>query len=171
MAGANIIIGIIWVALTYVPIITWYTWRRPGIREMMDINPAYYTAFNFMWKSHYFVFQLPALVFPLTFVAKSLTVNHFYILINYWIGTVLGGIIASVSTLLWIIALIRYTPYGDLDEQHIVAEIFAYIFLTFGLWVIAFNRWVPLAYEYLELSLPASERGYNGKELTPEGSE
>ena len=172
LMGASIIIGVIWVALTYVPIMTWYLWRRPGIREMMlqDINKDYYNAFNFMWKSHYFVFQLPAIVFPLTFLGSQ-TVNHFYMLLNYWVGTVLGGIIALISTLLWIVALIRYTPYGDLQKQHIVAEIFAYIFLTFGLWLIAFNEWVPKAYEYLQLSLPANERRYDGTDLNPEGSE
>ena len=51
-----ILLGGIWWSLTYVPIMTWYLWRRPGIRAMRFVNPWYHRAWNTMWMSHYFVF-------------------------------------------------------------------------------------------------------------------
>ena len=51
-----ILLGAIWWGLTYVPIMSWYLWRRVGIRAMMDVNPWYHRAWNTMWMSHYFVF-------------------------------------------------------------------------------------------------------------------
>ena len=56
MRGYAIILGFIWMGLSYVPISAWYLWRRPGIRAMKDINPWYHRAWNTMWMSHYFVF-------------------------------------------------------------------------------------------------------------------
>ena len=56
LRGYAIILGFIWMGLSYVPISAWYLWRRPGIRAMKDINPWYHRAWNTMWMSHYFVF-------------------------------------------------------------------------------------------------------------------
>lgn len=107
MKAKSYVLGTLWWALAYVPIIAWYTWRRVGVRAMMEVNSWYHLAWNFMWMSHYFVFQLPAIIWPLTYLGSQ-TVNHFYILINFWIGTIGGGAIASIATVLWIVAAMTY---------------------------------------------------------------
>ena len=56
LRNANIMLGAIYWGLSYVPIMTWYLWRRPNIRASMDINPWYNRAWNVMWMLHYFVF-------------------------------------------------------------------------------------------------------------------
>ena len=105
---ANQILTIIWWAEAYVPIFTWYLWRRPGIRAMMDTNSWYHRAWNTMWMSHYFVFQLPAIIALLTFLGNQ-SINHFAIFLNYWVGTVIGGITAIITTLTFFIALSTFT--------------------------------------------------------------
>ena len=87
-----------------------------------------------------------------------------YIFINYWFGTILGGIVATLSTLTFLIAFLTFTPVDGFVYQYIVAEIAAYLFLTFGLWNIAYRSLVPKAYEYLQLGLPKSERTFRGSE-------
>ena len=171
MRRDNILLGIIWWTLSYVPITAWYAWRRVGIRAMMDENPWYHRAWNVMWMSHYFVFQLPAIIFPLTFL-DSQVINHFYILINYWIGTLVGGVDAAVVLVFWIIAAITFTEVdsNNLKLQHVIFEIFGYATLTFGLWFAAFEYIVPGAYEFLQLSVePEEKRDFRGS--MPEGSE
>ena len=126
----------IWWGLSYAPILTWYLWRRPGIREMMDKNSWYHRAWNTMWMTHYFVFQLPAIVSLMTFLGNQ-SINHFAILLNFWVGTVVGGFTAAVTTIMFVIALATYSQVGDLVIQYVVAELVMYIFLTFGLWGIA----------------------------------
>ena len=76
---------------------------------------------------------MPAIVAPFTFLGNQ-DVNNFAIFINYWLGTVIGGIAAIVTTIMFFIAFITFDQVGDLKNQNIVAEIAGYIFLTFGLW-------------------------------------
>ena len=86
-----------------------------------------------MWMTHYFVFQLPAIVSLMTFLGNQ-SINHFAILLNFWVGTVVGGFTAAVTTIMFVIALATYSQVGDLVIQYVVAELVMYIFLTFGLW-------------------------------------
>ena len=66
-----------------------------------------------MWMSHYFVFGLPAVVWPFTYFGSQ-TVNNFYMLVNYYVGTIVGGSIALASVLLFISALFDFTAVGKL---------------------------------------------------------
>ena len=160
---SSILLGAIWWGLSYAPIMTWYLWRRPGIRAEMDVNPWYHRAWNVMWMSHYFVFQLPAIIAPLTYFGSQ-SINDMYIFINYWVGTMMGGVVAAYTTLMFNIALATFTEVDGLKKQHVVAEIASYIFLTFGLWNIAHKELVPNAYEWLQLAKPKSERNFRGSE-------
>lgn len=89
-----------------------------------------------MWMTHYFVFQLPAIVGLMTFLGNQ-SINHFAIFLNFWVGTVVGGFTATVTTIMFVIALATYSPVGNLLTQYVVAELVMYIFLTFVLWGIA----------------------------------
>ena len=168
MRGYAIILGFIWMGLSYVPISAWYMWRRPGIRAMKDLNPWYHRAWNTMWMSHYFVFQLPAIIAPLSYFG-NLSINQFYMFLNFWVGTVGGAIAATITTITFLIAYLTFTNTDDLLKQHVAAEIVGYIFLTFGLWNIASQQIVPPAYEWLQLSVPKTERNYQPRD--GEGSE
>ena len=110
---ANHILGAIWVLHAWLPITLWYTWRRPNIRAYRTVNPWYYTAWNFMWMSHYFVFGLPAIVWPFSYFGSQ-TVNNFYMLVNYYVGTIVGGGIALASAIFFIFALVDFTAVGNL---------------------------------------------------------
>jgi len=170
MRTAHIILGSIWWTLAYLPITLWYTWRREGIREDKDENTWYHWTWNFMWMSHYFVYQLPAIIFPFTFFG-SLSVNQFYILVNYWIGLFGGGIIAAITTVAFIITLATHTDTSNAGRGIIAIELITYLTFTVGLAVFSSFFLEPKAYEYLELSLPKNQRGYDGKSGNPEGSE
>ena len=100
---ASVFLGSAWMLEAYLPILVWYLWRRPEIRNLKESNPWYYRAWNFMWISHYFVFQVPAIIWPFTYLGSQ-TVNYFYILVNYWVGTVMGGVFAAIGSLLFIFA-------------------------------------------------------------------
>ena len=170
MRMQNVAIGIIWLSLSYVPITAWYGWRRVGIRQMRTENKWYHIAWNVMWMSHYFIFQLPAIVFPLTFLGSQ-TINHFYILLNYYVGTIVGGVAAATTVVFFIIAAFTYTAPADGPAlQIVVAELFLYMFATFGVWSIAVEFLVPGAYEWLQLSVVESEK-VDFKGASPEGSE
>ena len=108
MRISNIILGSIWWLEAYLPIIMWYALRRTGIRAMKDTNAWYYRAWNYMWMSHYFIYQLSAIVFPFTFFGSTV-VNDFYILINYWISTVVGGGNTLVVFILFLMGMSSYT--------------------------------------------------------------
>ena len=152
MRLANLMLSMIWWFESYLPIMVWYLWRRPNIREMMlsGTNLSYHFAFNFMWKAHYFVFQIPAIVSIFT-AFGSQTVNHFYILLNFWVGVVLGGFVVFLNFLFWLIALVQFVPYGDftLTKGRIAAEIFLYLIFTIGMGFFARFALVPGAYEWL----------------------
>ena len=48
-----------------------------------------------------------------------------------------GAIAATITTIMFLIAYVTFTPTDDLLKQHVAAEVVGYIFLTFGLWNIA----------------------------------
>ena len=52
-------------------------------------------------------------------------------------GTVIGSIAATVTTIMFLIAYLTFTNVDGLLKQHVLAEMIGYIFLTFGLWNIA----------------------------------
>jgi hypothetical protein len=153
MLTAHIILGSIWWTLAYLPITLWYTWRREGIREDMETNSWYHWTWNFMWMSHYFVFQLPAIIFPFTFFGSQ-AVNHFYILVNYWIGLIGGGIVAAIVTVAFIITLATHTDTDNVTRTLIALELVTYLTFTVGLAVFSAFAMEDRAYEWLELSLP-----------------
>ena len=120
--------------------------------------------------SHYFVFQLPAILAPLS-VFGNLSINQMYIFINYWVGTIIGAFAAIYTTFMFLVAILNFTEYDGLKRQHVVAELLVYITMTFGLWRFAEKNIVPNAYEWLQLSVPKNERDFRGSEQTGEGSE
>ena len=123
-----------------------------------------------MWMSHYFVFQLSAIIAPLS-VFGNLSINQMYIFINYWVGTIIGAFAAIYTTVMFLVAIMTFTEVDGLKRQHVVAELLAYITFTFGLWLFAEKEIVPNAYEWLQLSVPANERNFRGSEQSGEGSE
>ena len=148
MLTANIILGIIWIAQTWVPLTTWYAWRRPAIRAAREVNWAYHLAWNFMWMSHWFIYQIPAIVFPFTFFHNQ-TVNHFYILVNHWIGQVIAGIAVVITEALFFLALVTTQDHTAISTSVIILEMILYLFFTVGAALISYNEIEPLAYEYL----------------------
>ena len=113
MKKASYALGLMWVTLSYVPITAWYAWRRPSIIAMKEENPWYHRAWNFMWMSHYFIYQIPAFVWPFTYYSY-VSINHFYMLVNYWVGYVAGGIASGITIVLFLIAFLTFTESGDL---------------------------------------------------------
>ena len=97
-------------------------------------------------------------------VFGNLSINQMYIFINFWVSTVIGAFAAAWTTLMFLIALLTFTEVDGLKKQHVAAEMFGYIFMTFGLWSIASKEIVPNAYEWLQLSVPKSERNFRGSE-------
>ena len=108
MRNANIILGAIWWGLAYAPILSWYLWRKDGIKAMKDVNPWYFRAWNNMWIMHNFVFQLPAIIAPLTGLGNY-SINQMYIYVNYLVGTVIGGATTAFISLLFLVAYATYT--------------------------------------------------------------
>ena len=85
----------------------------------------------------------------------------------------MGGIIVAITTLQFILAMIMWedSALNALRVQHIVLELVGYLSATVFLWFVSVNEFVPLAYEWLLISLPSSERNYIGKNSNPEGTE
>ena len=149
----NIGIGIIWVCLAYFPAIAWYVSRRNGSSAVMASNRWYNLGWQFMWISHYLVFQLPAIVFPLTLLGSQ-TINQFYILVNYWLGTLAGGVVASITALFWLVAIFTYTSVsGGPSLGIVITQLSLYLLATFGAWFAAYKLLVPGAYEWLQLTV------------------
>ena len=170
MMAANVILGIIWWAQTWVPITAWYAWQRPAIRAARATNWAYHLAWNFMWMSHFFIYQLPAIIFPFTFF-HIITVNQMYILVNHWIGKVVGGMAVIGTEVLFALALVQTSDWTAITSSAIIVEMVLYLFFTVGLGLIVYEEIEPLAYEYLQWSLPAQDRDFDGTQMTPEGME
>ena len=97
-------------------------------------------------------------------VFGNLSINQMYMFINYWVGGVIGAVAAAYTTFMFLIALLTFTEVDGLKRQHVVAEMVGYIFFTFGLASIASKEIVPDAYEWLQLSVPKSERNFRGSE-------
>lgn len=66
-----------------------------------------------MWMSHYFVFQLPAILAPLG-VFGNLSINQMYIFINYWVGTIIGAFAAIYTVMMFLVAIVTFTDVDGL---------------------------------------------------------
>lgn len=152
MQLSNLILGIIWFMQAYFPITMWYAWRRPSIKAMNDAgqNPWYFRAWNYMWMSHFFIYAVPFFIWPFTYFNVP-EINMFYILVNYWVGTLLAGINASIVSVLFLMAMAGFEEVdtNNLKTQSVVLELVLYIFATVGVWFIAKATLVPHAYELL----------------------
>lgn len=170
MRNSAIALGLVIMFQAYTPLIVWYSGRRTDIQALKATNESYYKAWNFLWISHFLVYQLPALLFPFTFL-HSQTVNDFYMLINYWVATWLGFSTTMTNTLLFLIALIKFEDEPDLSVGVIVMELLGYLVLTAGVWFGSMLWLVPDAYIYLQLQRPEELRTKTGHEINPEETE
>ena len=86
------------------------------------------------------------------------------IFVNYSVGGVIGAFAAGLTSFVFLIAILTFTEVDGPKRQHVFAESIGYIFLTFGVANIASKEIVPKAYEWLQLSVPESERNFRGSE-------
>ena len=152
MATSSLVLGLIWITQAYLPITMWYALRRVNIKAMNDAgqNPWYFRAWNWMWMSHFFIYAVPVFVWPFTYFNIP-EINMFYIMVNYWVGTIIAGINAIIVSVLFLMAMASFEDVAEnnLTQQKVVLELVLYIFATVGVWFIAKSAIVPHAYELL----------------------
>lgn len=170
MLISHIMLGTSWWLIAYLPIVFWFAWRRKLTLENKTTNKVYYFTWQFMWMAHYAVFQFPALIFPFTFLGSQ-TVNHFYMLMIWWMGLIGGGTVASVVVISFVVAIAAHKDLPSLKRAIVATELILYIVFTVGIGVLSYFLLVDKAYAYLELSLPKEKRGYRGITGNHEGSE
>lgn len=153
MLIAHIMLGMSWWLVAYLPIIFWFAWRRTNVLANKSTNKAYYVTWQFMWIAHYAVFQFPALVFPFTFFGSQ-TVNHFYMLMNWWMGLIGGSAVAAVTLIMFIIAIAAHQDIPSLKRSIVATELILYLVFTVGIGVLSYFALVKKAYAWLELGLP-----------------
>ena len=170
MLVSHWMLGLTWWLAAYLPIIFWFGWRKTKTLAYKSTNKVYYFTWQAMWIAHYAVFQFPALVFPFTFLGSQ-TVNHFYMLMNFWMGLIGGGVVVSLVMISFVVAIAAHSDLPHLKRAIVATELILYLVFTVGFGVVDYFFLVKKAYAYLELSLPSSEKGYKGITGNPEGSE
>lgn len=133
MMMAHVIKGVIWVLYAYAPMTYWYSWRtsRKAIIRDKDENSWYFWTMNILVYGHFLVFNLPAFLFPFTFL-DNLTVNRFYIIVSYWIGSMLGSAVYAVVTFMFLLTLVTHNDLPSASRAFIAVQMALYAFFTWG---------------------------------------
>ena len=132
MMMAHVVKGVIWVLYAYAPMTYWYsrTSRKAIIRDK-DENSWYFWTMNILVYGHFLVFTLPAFLFPFTFLDNS-TVNRFYILVGYWIGSMLGSAVYTVVTFMFLLTLVTHNDLPSASRTFIAVQMALYALFTWG---------------------------------------
>ena len=92
-------------------------------------------------------------------------------MLTYYLATMVGMIIVSVTTVLFLMAYASYETTTEVTQMNILLETISYLFLTVGMYFFADNFVTKDTYQYLQLSRPKELRTYDGEDLSPEDAE
>ena len=107
LRNSSLVFGAMLTLEAYMPILIWYMGRNDTITSVKSSNGWYYRTWQFMTVAHAFVFGLPALLWPFTYLGSQ-TVNDMYILMSYFLVILAGLGVASLTTLLYALAYLLH---------------------------------------------------------------
>mmetsp|Transcript_29189 Transcript_29189/g.38859 ORF Transcript_29189/g.38859 Transcript_29189/m.38859 type:complete len:178 (+) Transcript_29189:796-1329(+) len=146
--NASLIYGTILACEGFLPLLVWYLFRDTGIRSIKDGNGWYYRAWWLMYVSHYFVFGLPATLWPFTYFGSQ-AVNDMYILLSYFLVTLAGLAVVSLNTALFTLAYLTYDTNAKVGKTRILFETLSYLVFTVGAFFFADIYVIEDTFEYL----------------------
>ena len=125
-------IGLYYTFNAFVPILTWYGVRRVDILAMSG-NTFYKMAWYSMYALHFFVFTPMAFIWPMTYTGVATVVN-FYDIANWYLGSVVAGIVYVYVALIWILAYFFYKDTSVITKRGVLNEMLLYILIEGFAW-------------------------------------
>ena len=130
----SIAVGTYYSLNAFLPYIFWLGWRRDDIAAIGD--GAYETAWNLLYRLHFFIFVPMALTWPFTYLGSSVIVD-FYDQANWYVGTLAAGSLYSLVFLTLIISALSLKETTRVTKGFIWMEALLYLAIEGLSWYVS----------------------------------
>ena len=126
----SFILGGYYLAEASIPIIIWYTLRRPAVLSM-STNVLYKISWYTFFASHLFIYFPLVLVWAFSYLGYETLLDVYYLL-SYWMGGWGGILVTGLNFTMYLLSSIFYQSDTNLLNWNAPLEAFAYLFLQTG---------------------------------------